>query len=274
MLNSFSIYFKEVASQCIKFMDTIEHIRFNEEDDALELFLMTTINVNINNAKSISLLLDNDQFGSVIMVCRNIIESYFNIHWAYEPLEKEAVKNRVFELEGDTLFHLEKEINLSDEKQLLGEITWGNQKVQEFKKLIETEKTNFPQLLTKNKDGKIIFKHPPPFANRMLEHRLRYYQIYIFTSLFTHPSPKLKEFYLSRIVNENTGLEIVEDALKQTLVFSIYLIQAIIGYAEIVFRDIIPDSSIIRKTCYQEIINIVNNANKGIVDFNKITTKK
>ena len=145
-------------------MDTIENIHFNEENDALEIFLMTSINVNINNAKSISLLLDNDQFGAVIMVCRNIIESFFNIHWAYEPLEKEAVKNRVFELEGDTLFHLEKEMELIDKNKLSSEITWGNQKVEEFKEMIENEKKKFPQLLTKNKDGKIVFQESATFC--------------------------------------------------------------------------------------------------------------
>ena len=268
MLASFSKYYSEIALQCIQFMNTIKSIRFNEEDDALELYLMTSINVNINNAKSISLLLDNDQFGAVIMICRNIIESFYNIHWAYEPLEKQAVKKRVFELEGDTLYHLEKEIELIDKNKLSNEVTWGNQKVEDFKKMIENEKKKFPQLLTINNKGKTVFRHPPPFANRMIEQRLKYYQVYIFTSLFTHPSPKLKEFYLRRVVDDNTSLEIIEDALKQTLAFCIYLIEAVLGYAEIVFRNINNDSCDIRKKCYEDVINIVRAANKGIVDFN------
>ena len=116
---------------------------------------------------------------------------------------------------------------------------------------------------------KLYFKNPPPFANRMLEQRLRYYQIYIFTSLFTHPSPKLKEFYLHRVVNDKSSFEIIEDALKQTLAFCIYLIESILGYADIVFKEVNPNCYDIRKSCYEEVKNIVNNATKGIVDFNK-----
>ena len=269
MLESFSKYFNEVALQCIRFMDTMKDIRFNEEDEPAEIFLMTSINLNVNNAKSVSLLLDNNQFGPVIMICRNIIESFFNIHWGFEPMEKEAVKERIFELEGGSLYHLEKEINLIDKDQLSTEPSWSKQKVEEFKKMIENERINFPHLLTTNKDGKTVFKHPPSFANRMAEQRLKYYQIYIFTSLFTHPSPKLKEFYLRRVVNDKNSFEIIEDALKQTLAYCIYLIQEILGYAELVFNQVNPNGNDIRRECFEKVKNIVKSASQGIVDFDK-----
>lgn len=268
MLSNYIKYFNEVAYQCISFMDTMQHIRLNEEENAPEVFLMTSMNLSVNNSRSISLLLENDQFGSAIMVCRNIIESFFNIHWAFEPMEKEAVKERVFRLEGDSYYHMDKEIKLYEKDQLSLEPAWSKQKFEQIKKMIELEKNNFPQLLTKDKKGNIVFKHPPNFSERMGEQRLSYYQFYIFTSLFTHPSPKLKEFYLNRIVINESNLEIIEDALKQTLAFSIYQIQSIVGYAKLVFDDINPDSKEARGKCFREIKNIVKEASQGIVDFN------
>lgn len=267
MLSNFSKYFNDVAFQCTSFMSTMQSIRFNEEDESPEVFLMTSMNLNINNSKSISLLLDNDQYGAVIMICRNIMESFFNIHWAFEPSEKEAVKERVFQLEGDTYYHMDKEIKLYELDQKSSEPMWSKQNYETLKKMIENEKNNFPQLLTKDKKGNDVFKHPPRFSERMAEQRLKYYQIYIFTSLFTHPSPKLKEFYLRRVVIDKSNFEIIEDALKQTLVYSLYLIQSIVGYTKIVFDDINQNEKVIREICLNEIKSIVKEASKGIVDF-------
>jgi len=267
MLLNFSKYFNDVAFQCTSFMATMQNIRFNEEEEAPEVFLMTSMKLSINNSKSISLLLDNDQFGSVIMICRNIMQSFFNIHWAFEPSEKEAVKERIFELEGDAYYHLDKEIKLYERDQKFPEPTLSQQNFERIKSMIENEKNNFPQLLIKDKNGNATFKHPPTFSERMGEQRLKYYQSYIFTSLFTHPSPKLKEFYLHRVVLDKNNFEIIEDSLKQTLAYSLYLIQSIVGYAKIVFDDINQNEKVIREICLNEIKSIVKEATKGIVDF-------
>ena len=53
------------------------------------------------------------------------------------------------------------------------------------------EMKEFPHLVTKDKNGNLVFKTPPNFAERMREHRLKFYHIYRFTSFFTHPTPDL-----------------------------------------------------------------------------------
>ena len=144
MLPEFIKYFNNIAFECSSFMATMKDIRFNEEEESPEVFLMTSMNLSINNSKSISLLLENDQFGSVIMICRNIMESFFNIHWAFEPSEKEAVKERVFQLEGDTYYHMDKEIKLYELDQETTDPAWSQRDFEKIKSMIESEKNNFP----------------------------------------------------------------------------------------------------------------------------------
>lgn len=262
MLESFSKYYNEVADKCKQFLETISDIQFNEKEESYKIFLITIIKLNIKNAVSITLLLDNDQISSSLMICRNIIESYFNIDWGFEPENDDKVKERFYKLEADYLYHIDKQIELIIKDQSTLKPKWDEKTVKELKNMLDMYRKNYPYLITINKKGKTVFKHLPSFADRMTDKRLQYYQFYIFTSLFSHPSPKLKDYFINKF-----NLGNIDNALKQTLALCIYLIQSIIGYAEIIFRDTNSYFNT-RKQCYDEIEKIVKNATKGIVDFN------
>ncbi|HMN18186.1 MAG: DUF5677 domain-containing protein [Ignavibacteriaceae bacterium] len=262
MIESFSKYYYEVADKCKKFLETIDNIQFNKKEESYKIFLLTIIKVNIKNAESITLLLNNNQISSSLMICRNIIESFFNIDWGFEPEDDDKVKERFYKLEADYLYHIEKQIELIIKDQSTPKPKWDKKIVEELKNMLDMYRKNYPYLLTTNKKGKTVFKRLPTFADRMADKRLQYYQFYIFTSLFSHPSPKLNDYFIDKF-----NLGNIDNALKQTLALCIYLIQSIIGYAEIIFKDTNSNFNT-RKQCYEEIIEIVKNASKGIVNFN------
>lgn len=266
MLETFSKHYSDIIKPCKRFVETINDIQFSEDQESYRIFLLTMIKLNINNAESIGLLLNNDQISSTLMICRNIIESFFNIDWAFEQDDDEEIKERFYKWEGDYLYYIDKQVNLIINDQLSPESGWDKRTVELLKNSIDMEKTNNPHLLTTTNKGKTIFKHLPSFAERMTEKRLKYYQFYIFTSLFAHPSPKLKDFYFSKTNQHNISIKNIDTALKQTLALCVYLIESIMGYAEILFKNTNSNFNI-RKECYEKIKEIVRNATQGIVNF-------
>ena len=262
MLESFSKYYSNVADKCKQFLETITDIQFNEKEESYKIFLITIIKLNIKNAESITLLLKNNQISSSLMICRNIIESFFNIDWLFEQKDDDKVNEKYYKLEGDYLYHIEKQIESIIKDQSTTEPRWDKKTAEELKNVLEVYRTNYRHLLTKNSKGKIIFKHLPSFADRMTDKRLQYYQFYIFTSLFSHPSPKLKDYF-----DNKTNIKNIETSVKQTLALCIYLIQSIISYAEIIFKDVNTDFKT-REQLFKEIKQIVENATIGIVNFN------
>lgn len=150
------------------------------------------------------------------------------------------------------------ESNINGDKPL-----WDNNKVIEFRKLIDLEKDTFPFLFEETEDGKSKFKKPEPFIQRLdPELRLKYYHLYRFTSLFIHPGPKLKEVFLKRKTSEYNPIEIIIEPTKQILAYTLLFEELILGYAIEIFSNFNVDKIEFRNNLYSELALIVDNANK------------
>lgn len=262
MLETYSGYYSEVSDNCDSFLSTFEGIQFDVDENPAELFLITSMHIIASNTKTISWLLSNNQFGPIMVISRVLMELFFNIHWIFEPIERDAVHERIFQLEGDYLYHIEKEISLMERDQFSENPSWSEQQILDFKNFIKFEGKYSPNLLT-SKDGKPVFKRPPPIANRMAGDRIKYYQLYIFTTLFAHPSPKLREFYLQ---NEKVNLKSRELTLLEIVARCLDLIEWTVGYAETNFRDTLKVGKDLRLKSYMRIKEIAKIVTSEVFD--------
>ncbi|GAB6283684.1 MAG: hypothetical protein STSR0008_24730 [Ignavibacterium sp.] len=230
MLSEYSKYFKETSSLLDNFSDTLANKIFDEEKDAEEVFNLTTIKLLSQNASSLSILIDNKYYASVPSLLRIIIESFFSINWVIETKDVKEKNNRIYRLEGNTSFHYEKEVKLMEENLKSNKPLWKPEAVKIIRDAVEYEKKLFPYLL-EVKNGKTVFKSAPSMAERMSEYRIKFYHLYIFTSFFSHPSPKLKEYFLSRKSEDENPEDKIFEPLARTMTECLPFIMAILGYA-------------------------------------------
>ena len=230
MLAKYSEYFEDTSLILNRFSETLSNIEFDEEKEGEEIFNLTTIKLLSQNNLSISILLKNKHYSSVAALLRIIIESFFSIHWVTDTNDDFEKLNRIYRLEADTSFHYEKEVRLMEADLKSESPHWKPEAIKVLRDAVEREKKKFPYLL-EIKDGKKIFKSAPGIAERMSEKlRVKYYHFYIFTSFFSHPSPKLKEFFLTRIdPKKNSELRLFE-ALAKTMKECLAFTVGILGY--------------------------------------------
>jgi len=126
MLEEFIKYYSDAKDICFRFIETLADTQLDEENNSPEIYTLTSINLTKHNCNSITVLLKEDEFGSAIMICRNLIEMYFNFDWAIEPINqgldkdrlKEAIKDRFFKLQGTPYYNFEKNLNEMESDQI------------------------------------------------------------------------------------------------------------------------------------------------------------
>lgn len=271
-MKEFTKYFNEISTLCQRLYQTYKHLVFNKEIDAAEVMTLTYLKLLIVDTKSISLLLENKLHIPTILFCRNIFEAFFNLNWVFEFEDKRIRRERVYCLEGEAYFNFEKELKLMEAEQKNDKTTWRKEVIENLREMTMQEMKAFPHLVTNNKKGNLVFKTPPSLAERMREHRIKFYHIYRFTSFFSHPTPKLKEFLQNNSINDQTSLEIISEPLSQTFVYTILYISSIMEYSRKLFDELTPNYIEERKLIIDRIKEIIINTNKGYFGFNSTTT--
>ena len=271
-MKEFIKYFSEISELCQKLSDTYNDLSFDKDIDATEVMTLTYLKLVNINTKSISLLLENDLYIPTILISRNIFEAFFNLNWVFEVESQDERREQVYRLEGEPYFNFEKELKLMEEEQKEEITTWKKEVVEDLRRITIQEMKDFPHLITKDKNGNLVFKTPPNFADRMRAHRLKFYHIYRFTSFFTHPTPRIKEFLLSKSINGQTPLEYISEPLSQMYTYIILYISSIMEYSRILFEDFSPSYKVERKLIIDRIKEIINESNKNYFGFKKETT--
>ncbi len=264
-------YFTEISELCQRLTDTYNDLSFDKDIDATEVMTLTYLKLVNINTKSIAILLENDLYIPTILICRNIIEAFFNLNWVFEVESQDERRERVYRLEGEPYFNFEKELKLMEEEQKKDKTTWRKEVVEELRNMTTQEMKEFPHLVTKDKNGNLVFKTPPNFADRMGMHRLKFYHIYRFTSFFTHPTPRLKEFLLNDSINEQTPLEYISEPLSQMYTYIILYIFSIMEYSRKLFQDISSDFKDEREAIINRIKEILHELNKNYFGFGEET---
>ena len=266
-MKEFIKYFFEISELSQKLIDTYNDLSFNKDIDVTEVMTLTYLKLVNINTNSIALLLEKDLYIPTILISRNIFETFFNLNWVFEVESQDERRERVYRLEGEPYFNFGKELKLMEEEQKEDKTTWEKEVVEELRRMNTQEMQEFPHLVTKDKNGNLVFKTPPNFAERMRKHRLKFYHIYRFTSFFTHPTPRIKEFLLSKTINEQTPLEYISEPLSQMYSYIILYISSIMEYSRILFEEISPNYKDERKLIIERVKNIIIESNKNYFGF-------
>ncbi|MDQ7815537.1 MAG: DUF5677 domain-containing protein [Melioribacteraceae bacterium] len=262
-MQKFIKYLEDTSSICLDFGETIKGIQFDEEKQAIELFAITSINMCAQHCMSISTLLKNNYITECFIISRNIIEIFFNLNWATKCDTREEVIDRVLTLEADPYFNFEKEINLMEKEINSNKPNLSKSLILKHREAIDGEKETFPQLLVDRNNLQSKFKSAPPFAQRMGDLRLKYYHLYRFASMFTHPSPKLKEFFMHRVVNPDRPTEAIIEPLKQTLSYCLLFIQLCFAITKHILFDFKPENNLRRQELCDKLVSIVKMSNEN-----------
>lgn len=264
-MQNFIKYFDEVFSVCLDFGETTRGVKFNEESQAIELFALTSINMCAQHSKSISILLKNNCITDCFIISRNIIEIFFSLNWATKGKTREEVIDRVFQLEANPYSNFDKEIKLMERNIDSDKPNLNKPLILKHIEAINGEKETYPYLLVDKTDTTSDFKSAPSFSDRMGDLRLKYYHLYRFASMFTHPSPKLKEFFMHRVVNENRPTDAIIEPLKQILAHCLLFIELCFAISKDILFDFNPEHNPRRQELYNKLVMIVKEADQGYI---------
>ncbi len=262
-MKKFIKYYEDTASICREFGETTKGLQFDEEAQAVELFALSSITMCAQHCMSISVLLQNNYTTDCFIIARNIIEIFFNLHWATKGDTRDEVIERVFKLEANPYLNFEKEISLMEIDIDSNKPNLSKSLIIKHRKAIDGEKRTFPYLLVDRNNINSEFKSAPPFANRMGDLRLMYYHLYRFTSMFTHPSPKLKEFFMHRVANQDKPTDAIIEPLKQTLSYCLLFIELCLAIAKYILFDFNTEHNPTRQKMYNKLVSIVKESNQG-----------
>lgn len=267
VFSEFADYYKSVAISCDFFDDTLSNIKLHEKDDAEQIFGKVSLNVIKNHSESISVLLNNNLYIEPICLVRNIFEIFVKNYWIYRGKDAVDKFERICKLEATPYHNNEKEVGLMIEDLKTESPVWSKDKVDSFTEMLNTVKRDNPHLIRES-DGK--FKKAIDICSMINDTKLRlkYYHIYRFASIFSHPTPMLKDLYLKASDDKRTEVEIIEDPLKNTLSYGLLFIEFIIEQLMEIFKDINPDGIEARIAIHKNISNIVKKSNNDYFEIN------
>jgi hypothetical protein len=262
-MQQFIKYFESSSSICLDFGKTTSGSQFDEQTQAIEAFALTSINMCAQHSMSISTLLRENFLTDCFIISRNIIEVFFNLNWVRQGKTREEVLERVFQLEANPYNNFDKEIKLMRKNIDSDKPNLSKSSILEHVKLINGEKKRFPFLLVDKNNFNSDFKSVPSFAERMGDLRLKYYHLYRFTSMFTHPSPKLKEFFMRRVINDSKPTDSIVEPLKQILAYCLLFIKMSLEITKHILSDFNPENNLERQELYNKLVAIVLQSSEG-----------
>ena len=221
--------YREIYLKLRQLGKLISGISLSEKDDKIELYGLVTLNLCRQQTEAIYLLLEKKLYPSILILIRNIFESFFNYQWMLRAATKEEKTERVNQLEGNSFSDIEKELNVMKEDSKTSAPIWKEEMYKEKEEFLKYLKTYYPELVEEI-DGKKKYKKPKDSSlenkmNRM--ERLKFYSIYRFTSSFVHPSPLIRDVVLQREDSKKTPLQILEPHVKVNLNYCLFLIYGI-----------------------------------------------
>ncbi len=223
-----SIY-KSINSYLTEIGKEVSKFSFSEKNDRPELYGLVSLNLCKQQTKAIYLLLENRLYPSVLIIIRNVFESFFNYQWILRAATQEEKVERVIQLEGKAFNDIEKELNVMKEDYKSSDPIWTPEMYKEKEEFLELLKKHYSEL-TYNDNGKIKFKEPKErsFEQRLSKmERLKFYSIYRFTSAFVHPTPIIRDVLLKREGSDKSPIELLEPHLKENLDYCLFLIYGI-----------------------------------------------
>jgi hypothetical protein len=206
------------------FKGTFQGIQFDANKQAVEVFLLQALAMSSSHCRAGSLLLDAGCLGEAIAVLRSVQELLFDVNWILKPFQRNEQLERVYQLEGDPYSRWDKEVGRIQKKGL-------SQLAERLQDTLDAARKDYPRLLANGSDE---FKSAPSFAHRIGEDlRPKYYHVYCFGSLFTHPTPMTRDMYLKSESCVSISLDKYVQATNQFIAYTLYFMQMILTLAEV-----------------------------------------
>lgn len=265
MVIEYSEYYSQASRLFTEFGDTLCGVKFDEKEQAVEVFSLMSLSLCSSHSRAVSHLLKGEFAVEPIVVIRSFLEILFDFYWIFQSDNDKERAKRVFRLEAHPYHEMVKEIRLI-QKEMNGtypkwyELARG---------VLEDVGKGSPFLLESNVDP-LVFKQAPDLASRMgLHNRLRYYHLYRFASLFTHPTPTIKEVFVKRVGGGKTRDDMIEEALQQFLAYGLLFLGLILGYAREIFAKCNPGERPRRDRCCESMFALVEKGNKGFFSIHE-----
>ena len=237
--------------------NTFKGIQFDEKSQAVELFALQSLAMCDSHCRASALLMQNNFPAETVMVLRPIQELLFDIHWILQLETKEERLERVYKLEADPYARWDRETKLIAKG-------YSAEKAKQFRGPLDEFLTTKAHLVDFNQDGTKSFKAMnTSLADRMGD-KLRplYYHIFMFGSLFSHPTPANKNLYLER-ANSERAIGFLEESRRQFVAYSLLSIGFIMGFAEEVLGPFSTAAKGERDDLFKKMTVLIDKANKG-----------
>lgn len=258
MIQEYCEYLHKAASYSQDFGETFRGVQFDEQTQAIEVFVLQALSMCSSHCRAAALLLQNDFVGEGAVVLRSIQELLFDIYWILASNDREERLERVHQLEADPFARWVKEAGLV-EKQ------YSSAFGAEMRVALNHIARKYPSLMEATPEGSKSFKKAPPFATRMGGVRPRLYHIYCYSSLFAHPTPNpiIKSLYLRTGEADDNSNDTFEESHRQLVAYSLVFVQMILGYAEETLGSFAVSATAERDAFLRDMIQLVEKANKS-----------
>ncbi|MCK4357247.1 MAG: hypothetical protein KAW92_00615 [Candidatus Cloacimonetes bacterium] len=249
-MNDWVDKYNEIAYKFNKFGKSLKETGFHKEEQAVETFALMCIKLCMEDATAIALLLEKALYCEAMMILRSSLELLFKIHWVQEGDNHDEQNERTFRLESKPFSDFQDEVNYL--KRSAGKDPVNDKEVVKLlQDAINKHKADYPNLV--NSDGK--FKTPPKntiMAGDMICQK--FYQVYRYLCIFTHPTPILRDFILS----DDSGEKVFRESIEQTLSCGIFAYELIMGFCSNILTEYVPETHELRQKLYNEIKEMVN----------------
>ncbi|MFN0159213.1 MAG: DUF5677 domain-containing protein [Bacteroidota bacterium] len=244
------------ASFSQEFGGTFAGIQFDERPQALEIFTLQALAMCSSHCHAAATLLQNNFKGETVSVLRSIQELFFNLIWIKEPTERSERLERVYRLEADPYRRWEKEVQII-EKASSAAIA------QKMRDPLDDIAKQYPFLTEIKADGRTEFKSAPTFAKRMGKLRPKFYHIYCYSSLFSHPTPMVKKLYLKVDDSDREAIVRIDESLGQFIAYTLLFVELTMGYADEEIGSFALSTQAKRQALYSNMVGLTQSANKG-----------
>jgi hypothetical protein len=270
MLSEYSDYYSEASKLLSDFGDSLSGIHFDERRQALDIFSLMSLSLCSSHARAVSILLKDDFAVESIVIVRSFQEILFDFHWIFQSDDENERNERVFKLEAHPYHKFAKEVRLIEKDVQSSTPHWSKEKYEQMKAALEDIAAKSPFLVSSSSAELLDFKQAPDLASRMgQDNRLHYYHVYRFSSLFTHPTPMIKELFVKPVGTTRTGHEIISEPLQQFLAYGLLFLELIMGFAVTIFSKHKPEHQSFREKCYDSMFALTEKGNKDFFPTQK-----
>lgn len=133
-MNEYINIYSNVYAKLIEIGKELSLHTLSEKNDKVELYGLVSLNLCKQQTKSIYILLENRLYPIVLILIRNVFESFFNYQWILRGETKSEKIERVNQLEGKAFSDIEKELNVMKNNSSSSDPIWKPEMYEEKEK--------------------------------------------------------------------------------------------------------------------------------------------